>query len=181
MFHVRQHSALSKFQYQIQSADDQPIAELEWPDFAQAKNARLRAHPEDAPLGEVHVRLASGRSGSTEYRIGFEYLTDVKRKDVRFTLHQGGKPLALAEALFPPQRLKRARIEVLSPLNATLVRHRSLGKLRYCWERDGRTLGTLEESSWLSVKRKLTVNLPSTIALPVQIFMAFLVINDAFR
>lgn len=181
MFHVRQHSALSKFQYQIFSADDQPIAELEWPWFAQAKNARLKVHPEGSAMGDVHIRLASSRATNAEYRIGFEYLNTSKRRDLRFTLHQGGEPLALAEALFPKERLKRSRVEILSPMNATMVRHSSVGKLHYCWERDGRTLGTIEEPSWFALKRNLTVNLPSTIALPVQIFMSFLVINDAFR
>jgi hypothetical protein len=181
MFHVRQRSALNGFHYHFLTTEDQPIAELEWPNFAQAKNARLRVHPEDSPLGDVHIRLASGRAAAVDYRIGFEYLTRERRKDVRFTLHQGGAPLAMAEVLFPPQRLKRARVEVLSPLNATLVRHSTIGRLNYCWERDGRTLGTLEEPNWLTLKRELTVNLPSTISLPVQIFMSFLVINDAFR
>lgn len=181
MFHVSQYSALSNFRYQVVSTEDQPIAEVEWPWFAQAKNARLRVHEQGSEMGDVHIRLATSRAGSSEYRIGFEFLNTSKRRDVRFTLHQGGEPLALAEALFPKERLKRARIEMLSPLNATMVRHRNLGSLRYCWERDGRTLGTVEEPGWFSLKRKLTVNLPSTISLPVQIFMTFLVINDAFR
>lgn len=181
MFHVRQHSAFSKFQYQVFSTDDRPIAELEWPWFAQAKNARLKVHPEGSPMGDVHIRLASTRTASTDFRIGFEWLNTSRRQDVRFTLHQGGAPLALAEALFPEERLKRSRVEILSPLNATMVRHRSLGRLHYCWERDGRTLGTVDETKWLSLKRELTVNLPSTLSLPVQLFMTFLVLNDAFR
>ena len=180
MFHVRQHSAFSKFQFQIFSTDDRPIAELEWPWYAQAKKERLKAPSEGSEVGDVFVRLASARAASTEYRIGLEFLNTSKRQDVRFSLHQGGEPLALAEALFPKERLKRSRVEILSPLNATMVRHGSVGKLHYCWERDGRTLGTIEEPSRFALKRSLTVNLPSTISLPVQIFMSFLVINDAF-
>jgi hypothetical protein len=181
MFQVRQHSALNGFRYTALSTDDQPIAELEWPNFAQAKNARLRVHDAESAQGDVRIRLTAGRLASEDFRIGFEYLNTARRNDVRFTLHQGGAALGLAEVLFPPQRLKRARVEILKPLNATLVRHSSLGRLHYCWERDGRTLGTIDERKWLSLKRELTVNLPSTLSLPVQLFMTFLVINDAFR
>jgi hypothetical protein len=181
MFHARQRSAPSGFHYQILTVDDRPIADLEWHGFADALKPLVRTDPETSSVDDLHIRMANGRAASADYRIGHEFLSNERRRDVRFALHQGGAPMALAEVLFPPQRLKRARIEILSPLNATLVRHRSLGRVNYCWERDGRTLGTVEEAKWLAMKRELIVNLPSTIPLPVQIFMAFLVINDMSR
>jgi len=181
MFLVRQRSALNGFHYHFLTTEDQPIAELEWPNFANSLKSLAQMSPEASPLDDLHIRMAPGRAASADYRISHVFLNRERRKDVRFTLHQGGAPLAIGEVLFPKQRFQRPRIEVVSPLNATLVRHSTVGRSSYCWERDGRTLGTIEEPKWLTMKRELTVNLPSTIPLPVQIFMSFLVINDAFR
>ena len=177
---VRQRSILIGFDYQVWDDADQPVADLVWPDFAQAKNARLRWHAEGSPLGDVQVRFALGVRHE-DCRIGFEFLSRTWRNDVRFTLHRGGEPLAVAEVRFPPQRLKRPSIGMHLPVRASLVRDFRWGRVRYQWVQDDRCSGSVEEPGWFSIKRHLLIDVPSTLALPVQVFIAFLAINDAFR
>ncbi|WP_439113808.1 hypothetical protein [Hydrogenophaga sp.] len=176
MLTVCQKSALSGFHYEAFDAHGLPVGEVVWPTWAQAKNARLRWHKPGSPEGDLQVRCTQGH-----YRIGFEYLTRAFANDVRFTLHQGGEPLAVAEVLFPPEKLKRAEIWLRQPLAAQLVPANHWTRARYRLEHEGQTLGWVEEPRALSFKRELRVDLPASLDLPTQLFIAFLMINSAFR
>lgn len=176
MLTVRQKSALSGFHYEAFDAHGLPVGEVVWPNRPQAKNARLKWHKPGSPDGDLQVNCTLGR-----YRIGFEYLTRAFSNDVRFSLHQGGEPLAVAEVLFPPEKLKRAEIWLRQPLGAQLLRANHWARARYRLERDGQTLGWVEEPRALSFKRELRVDLPASLNLPTQLFVAFLMINAAFR
>ena len=173
---IRQKSALSGFHYQALNDRGDVLADLVWPHFAQAKNARLRWHPPDSPEADVQIRTPDGL-----YRIGFEFLSRGFSNEIRFTLHQGGEPLAVADVLTPKAALQRPQMHLLLPLTAQLVSVRSWGRVCYRLEQAGHTLGTVEEPHWFSLKRALLVTLPADLDLPVQGFMAFLVINAAFR
>ena len=51
----------------------------------------------------------------------------------------------------------------------------------YLLEADGQVIGRIEEPHWFSMKRQLSIDLPNDVPVPLQTFLAFLVINSAFR
>lgn len=176
MLTVRQRSALSGFHYQALDASDALLADIVWPTVAQAKNARLKWHPPDAPDADVQIRMPQ-----SFYRIGFEYLTRGFTNESRFTLHQGGEALAVAEVRSPKAWTQRQAVSLLKPYEALFVR--ASGWMRTCYqlERGGRVIGVVQEPQRFSVKRELAVDLPGDLDLPSQLFVAFMVINAAFR
>ena len=176
MLTVQQRSAFSGFHYEAFEANGLPVGELVWPMRPQARNARLQWHPTGSSEGDLQLRCTQG-----SYRIGFEYLTRAFNNDVRFALQQGGEPLAVAEVLFPPEKRLRAAIWLRHPLNAQLVRVGHWARARYRLEGEGGTLGWVEEPRALSLKRELRVDLPPSLGLPIQLFVAFMMINAAYR
>ncbi|QCB48385.1 hypothetical protein [Hydrogenophaga sp. PAMC20947] len=176
MLRVLQHSALSGFHYQALDASGCFLADLVWPNFAQAKNARLRWHPPDSPDADVQIHMPHGL-----YRIGFEFLSRGVVNETRYTLHQGAEVLAVADVLSPRQGWQRQQVHLRLPLAAELKPVRQWGRVCYRLERPGQCLGTIEEPRWFSVKRELVVVLPPSLELPTQLFIAFMVINAAFR
>jgi hypothetical protein len=176
MLRIRQKSALSGFNYQAFGVGGEWLADLVWPNFAQAKNARLRWHPPDSPDGDVQLRVSQG-----VYRIGFEFLSRGFVNETRYTLHQGGEPLAVADVVSPKRKLQRQQVLLRQPLPAKLTPANRWGRVRYRLEQADQCLGTVEEPRWFSVKRELVVALPPTLALPTQLFIGFMTINAAFR
>ncbi len=176
MLTLRQKSALSGFHYQAFDASQTFSADLVWPNFAQAKNARLRWHPQDSPDGDVQIRTSRGL-----YRIGFEFLSRGFHNETRYTLHQGAEPLATADVISPPGKLQRQEVHLRHPLEAHLKPAGRWGRVRYRLEQAGKCLGTVEEPRWFSVKRELLLTLPSTLDVPTQLFIGFMTINAAFR
>lgn len=176
MIRIRQKSALSGFHYQALDERGTVLADLVWPHFAQAKNARLRWHPPNSPDADVQIRLPHA-----VYRIGFEFLSRGFMNETRFTLHQGGEPLAVADVITPKEALQRQQVHLREPVQAQLLSGRRWGRAGYRLEQAGQCLGTVEEPHWFSLKRELVVALPSTLELPTQMFIAFMVINTAFR
>jgi hypothetical protein len=176
MLRIRQKSAFSGFHYQAFDAHSALLADLVWPNFAQAKNARLRWHPNDSPDGDVQIRMPQGL-----YRIGFEYLSRGFLNETRYSLHQGTEPLAVAEVISPKDKLRRQEVHLRRPLAAQLQPAGRWGRVRYQLVQAGRCLGTVEEPRWFSVKRELVVNLPATFDVPTQLFIGFMTLNAAFR
>ncbi|WP_291013151.1 hypothetical protein [Hydrogenophaga sp.] len=176
MLRIRQKSPLSGFHYQAFDAQNALLADLVWPNFAQAKNARLRWYPNDSPDGDVQIRMPQGL-----YRIGFEYLSRGFLNETRYTLHQGAEPLSVADVMSPLGKLRRQEVHLRHPLAAQLKPAGRWGRVRYRLEQAGQCLGTVEEPRWFSVKRELVVNLPSTLDLPTRLFIGFMTINAAFR
>lgn len=176
MLRIRQKSAFSGFHYQAFGNAGEWLADLVWPNFAQAKNARLRWHPPGAPEADVQIRMPQGL-----YRIGFEFLTRGFVNETRYTLHQGGEPLAVADVLSPQSRWQRQQVLLRQPLQAQLSRAGSWARARYRLEQAGQCLGTVEEPRWFSVKRELLVTLPTSMDIPTQLFVGFMSINAAFR
>lgn len=176
MLRIRQKSALSGFHYLALDDRQSLLADLVWPNFAQAKNARLRWDPPDSPDADVQIRMPQGL-----YRIGFEFLSRGFMNETRFTLHQGGEPVAVADVVTPKRALQRQQVHLLEPVSAQLLSARRWGRASYRLEQAGRCLGTIEEPHWFSVKRELVVVLPPALDLPTQLFIAFMVIHAAFR
>jgi hypothetical protein len=175
MLHIHAKSALSGFHFQAFDGRDDLLADLVWPFRAQAKNARLKWHPPNSPEGDVQIRMPQGL-----YRIGFEYLSRGFANETRYTLHQGGESLAVADVVLPKSKLQRQQIFLREPLAAQLVPDNRWNRMRYRLEQAGQCLGTIEEPHWFSVKRELVVTLPSTLNVPQQLFIGFMAINAAF-
>lgn len=176
MLRVLQHSALSGFHYQALDAGGHFLADMVWPNFAQAKNARLRWHPPDSPDADVLIHMQDGL-----YRIGFEFLSRGLVNETRYTLHQGAEVWSVADVLSPKQSWKRQQVHLRQPLVAELAPAHRWGRVCYRLEQRGQCLGTIEEPRWFSLKRELVVALPPSLALPTQLFLTFMVINAAFR
>lgn len=176
MFQVCQRSALSAFHFQALDMQGGLLADLVWPHWPQAKNARLRWNAPDSPTSDIQIRM-----GEALYRIGFEYLSRGFTNEIRFTLHQGGEPLAVADVLHPKGAgLKRMKLLLQHPLRAEFSPANRWGRVRYRLEQNGQCLGTVEETRWFTLKRELTVNMPPQLSLPVQVFLAFLTVQAAF-
>ena len=82
MLIARQRSALSGFTYDLLSADGNVIGDLCFPDWAEARNARLK---NPAP-GHLSSRIDMRLSG-TAYTIEFEYTRRALRSHHR-SLHR---------------------------------------------------------------------------------------------
>ena len=105
MLTIRQRSVFSGFHYQVMNDSETLLADLTWPNYAQARNARLKWHKPGSPDGDLKIAMPQGN-----YRIGFEFLTRAYANDVRFLLQQGDDVLAMAEVLFPKDGIKRHEI-----------------------------------------------------------------------
>ncbi len=167
---------LSGFHYQVVNDAEAVLADLTWPNFVQARNARLKWHKPGSPDGDLTILMPQG-----VYRIGFEFLTRSFVNDIRFFLQQGDNVQAMAEVIFPKDSIKRHEIFLRQPLAGQLVRANRWGRVRYLLEVDGQEMGRIEEPAWFSMKRQLCIDLPNDMPVPLQTFLAFLVINSAFR
>ena len=176
MFQVCQRSAFSAFHFQALDPQGGVLADLVSPNWAQAKNARLRWHAPDSPEGDVQIR-----TGGALYRVGFEYLSRGFTNETRFTLHQGGEPMAVVDVVHPKGRgLKRMDMLMTQPLRAKLSPANRWGRVRYRLEQEGQCLGVVEENRWFTLKREMSVDLPQSLGLPVQLFISVMVLHAAF-
>lgn len=63
-----QTSAWNGFRYDFLDASDRIIGQFEFPNLAQARNARLKWHPSGSTAGDIRLQLDG------EHRVDFEYL-----------------------------------------------------------------------------------------------------------
>ena len=174
MLIAEQRSALSGFTYDLKSADGTVIGELCFPDWAEARNARLKNPAPGRLRSSIDLRL-SGEACTIE----FEYTRRGWHNDTRFELMQNGARLASAEVVVPQGLLGRARLLIAEPFTGELVRRSSLFKTRFELQRDGQVLGLVHEPEALTTRRRLWAELPSDVSPAVQGFLLFLVINLA--
>ena len=83
-----QTSAWSGFRYHFLDASGQTIGAFEFPNFAQARNARLKWHPTGSTAGDIRLQLDG------EHRVDFEYLSRGWTNDLRYRLLRGDEVLA---------------------------------------------------------------------------------------
>jgi hypothetical protein len=102
--------------------------------------------------------------------------------DIEFTLKSDTETLAVARDL-QPKKLgsKRPAIQLEMPFEAVLVHKSSFPKVRFDLEQNGLILGSIAEKGFLSLTRQLTLKLPDSVPIPIQIFWSFLVCNRSFR
>ena len=175
MLIVEQRSALSGFTYDLTSADGAVLGELCFPDWAEARNARLKNPAPERLRSSIDLRL-SGMA----YTIEFEFTRRGWTNDTRFELMQGSARLAVAKVVVPEGFLGRAQLIILEPFSGELVRCSSFFKTRFELQLGGQTQGLIHEPEALATRRRLCAKLPADIPLAVQGFLLFLVINLAF-
>lgn len=174
MLIAEQRSALSGFTYDLAAADGTVIGELCFPDWAEARNARLKNPAPQRLRSSIDLRL----SGAA-YTIEFEYTRRGWHNDTRFELMQGGTRLASAEVVMTGGLLGRARLLITEPFRGELVRRSSFFKTRFELRRDGQALGLVHEPQAFTTRRRLCAEVPPDVPPPVQGFLLFLVINLA--
>ncbi|WP_066261649.1 hypothetical protein [Hydrogenophaga flava] len=170
-----QRSALSGFTYDLAAADGTVIGELCFPDWAEARNARLKNPAPGRLRSSIDLRL-SGEA----YTIEFEYTRRGWNNDTRFELMQGGARLASAEVVVPQGFFGRARLLITEPFSGELVRRSTFFKTRFELQQDGQALGLVHEPQAFTTRRRLCAEVPPDVPPPVQGFLLFLVINLAF-
>ncbi len=173
---VSQASFFSGFHYKVFSQGGQCLADILWPMYAQAKNARLKFHKPGSTDGNVKIRFPD-----FEYQISFEYLTRSYNNDIRFTFYQNENRLAEVDILFPKEKFKKHILVINYPFKGRIVRANFWTRVRYLVEREGVQMGQIHEPSWFSVKRTLAVDLSDDLSPQLKSFFAFMVINSAFR
>lgn len=170
-----QRSALSGFTYDLAAADGTVIGELCFPDWAEARNARLKNPAPQHLRSSIDLRL----SGAV-YVIEFEYTRRGWANDTRFELMQDGARLASAEVVMTQGFLRRPRLHLTEPFRGELVRRSGFFRTRFELQRDGQTMGHVHEPDTFTTRRRLCAELPADVPPPVQGFLLFLVIHLAF-
>lgn len=152
---------------------DKKVASLKFPDVAVATNARLKGFYPEGLNKEIEVIC-----GEQHFTIRFEYLKRAWNNDVRFTLMQGESRLAVAEVVYGKKRLPV--ITLTEPFVGTITPRASFFRIYYDVFRGEEMIGKLFEASMISLNRSITIDLPESVAAPVQFFFFFLVYNHAF-
>lgn len=176
MLIARQRSPFSRFTYDVLDQAGTAIGELSWPDFAVARNARLKSLVPQSFTTRIRL-TCQGQA----YEIAFEYLTRDWNNDIRFFLTAGGNVIASADGIQSSKAFTRPRITLTQPVSAELTRTSGLFSTRYALQAAGQTLGVVAEKSGFRIRRELVADLPDTLALPVQCFLIFLVLNYGYR
>lgn len=156
--------------------NDEVVGTLRWPDFAEAKNARLKN-----PLSGLLRRDIEILYREQKYFITFEYLTRDWNNDIRFALEGEESILAVADVVKTKELTKGFSIAITKPFRGRIERRNTFMQKRYEVIADDVVLGTIAEKSRVMVKRELVVNLPDSVAVATQIFLLFLCCNDAYR
>lgn len=171
MLIAEQRSALSGFTYDLKSGDGTAIGELSFPDWAQARNARLK---NPAP-GWLRSSMDMQLSG-TAYAIEFEYTRRGWENDTRYELMLGGTCIAAADVNVTAHLFRPPSVRITGPCTGELVRRFGRLKTRFDWVQGGQVTGRIEELDLFTVRRRLGTNLPPEVPPPVQGFLLFLVL-----
>jgi hypothetical protein len=175
MYTLKQTSLGSGFVYEIFNSCDQCIGKLEWPMFPQAKNARLMVHEAGSSAGNIKVEH-NGKLGE----ISFEFLNRDWNNDIRFFYTEDDVLLATAEVVKSAKFFAGSVINITQPFEG-VVSSLAWFSAKYVVKSNGKTLGTIRESSGFRLRRELVVDLPDNIDASVQFFLFFLVCNHAYR
>jgi hypothetical protein len=148
---LRQASALWAFKYEVIDAAGQAIGSVEWPNLAQAKNARLRWHEAGSDAGDVRLLL---RGRNLRYRQ--EILKRAWANDWRLTLEAGGVVCASLDVVHD-EATRRPLLTLTNPVQGRLLRQRAFLRWTYTIAlADGRT-GFVREPALLSFRRDLEI------------------------
>jgi hypothetical protein len=183
MLYAKQQSAFSAFRYQIFNANQHLIGTLVWPDFALATNSRLKNSVPDS-LSKVITFDIEGQM----YEISFEYLNRQWSSDIRFNLLLGKTMLATADVVTIENKagedkpfFNRKSMLIHTPFEGRLIKKSTFLRTQYWLEVNQSVVGQMAEKKLLSFKRNISIDLPSSISVPVQVFLFFLLCNHAYR
>lgn len=167
--YARQISALSGFEYAVSDATGQRVGEVIWPMMAQAKNACIRWNGSNFSQGSVAIHYSGHR-----YEVQFEYLDRGWVNNVRFTLVNGQKTMAVADILFARRIFARGRVHFVEPFEGTLLRQKSWFRRRYSLESESAVIGVIEDRATIMAVREMLIDLPDTLDIPTKMFVFFL-------
>lgn len=175
MLIAQQRSALSAFTYDFMAPDGTVIGDLCFPDWAQARNARLK-NPSPKHLSS---RIAMTLSGAA-YTIEFEYKRRGWENDTRYELLLDGVRVAAADVKVTGHLFCPPTVRITGPCTGELVRRFGRPKTRFDWVQGGQEAGRIEELDLFAVRRRLGTDLPPGVPLAVQGFLLFLVLALAY-
>jgi hypothetical protein len=174
---IAKQAGLSGFAYDFFDVANKKIGSLRFSDMAVATNARLKDHV-PAFLNQNIEIIYDNQS----FQVEFEYLTRDWANDIEFKLKLDAETLAVARDLQAKKLgAKRPEIQIELPFEAMLVHKSSFPKVRFDLELNGAKLGSISEQGFFSWTRRLTLELPDSVPIPIQIFWFFLVCNRSFR
>lgn len=164
-----QTSAWNGFRYHFLDASGLIIGQFEFPNFAQARNARLQWHPPGSTAGDIRLQLDG------EHRVDFEYLSRGWTNDLRYRLLRGDEELAHLDL-----RQVRGRrwpdITLHGPVTAQLLSTgtwwRSVFELRDLLS--GHCVARIQEPAAFTVKRRYDIE-GELLSLPIKGFLGIVV------
>lgn len=148
-----QTRAWSGFHYSFLDAAGLPVGHFAFPNFGQARNARLKFHADGSTAGDIRLVLDG------EHRVDFEYLTRDWNKDLRYRLLRGHEVLAQIEV----RKVRGSRWPDITlqegPLSARLARtgHGWRGAYELRELASGHTVGRLQEHALFTLKRRYDI------------------------
>ena len=153
---LQQKSMWNGFAYDFVSPAGVAVGELRFPNFAQAKNARLRWHPEGSTAGDVQVQL-HGQS----LLLRFEYTRRGFVNDVRYTLETQDHAVLCAADVVVESGLRRPIVRLTAPMVAELQPSTSFWKRRFpIVGSAGNPLGAVYEPHLVSHRFEYRIDLP---------------------
>jgi len=75
----------------------------------------------------------------------------------------------------------RKNINVIAPFEREVNKKSTLFTARYKVLNKNLVVGTITEKAALTIKREISIDLPTSISPPIQVFLLFLVCNHAYR
>lgn len=163
---LQQQSMWNGFAYDYVSPAGVTVGELRFPNFAQAKNARLRWHPEGSSAGDFQLQLHGQR-----LLLRFEYTRRGFVNDLRYTLETPAHAvLCAADVVFESGRRLPA-VRLTAPQPAELLPSTSFWKRRFpIVGPTGDRLGAVYEPQLFSRRFEYRIDLPSADT-PLQAFV----------
>ena len=168
-WHAQQVRVMDGYHFEVRNEAGLPVADIQWPALAQARNARLRWHGSDDRAGRPRLTI-NGQA----WTIAFEYLDRGWMNDVRYELMSPDeRSHASAEFRFAPGKLRPGALSLSTPVAARFVR---VGWLRKRYELQGPAgrIGEIAEPRLITLRRQLVAELPATLSVPQQMFIVYL-------
>lgn len=154
---LRQKSMWNGFSYEFAERSGRAVGGLEFPNFPQAKNARLAVHPRGDSAGDSKVRLHG-----EHYLLRFEYTRRGFINDIRYTLETPAHGvLCAADVVFEAQR-QRPAIRLTTPMPAEILPSTALWQKRFpIVNAAGAEIGEVYEPRALTLRFEYCLRLPS--------------------
>ena len=178
---IQQKSALSAFTYEIFNSSNELLGELNWPDFALAKNSNLKSFEKLFKNTKITFNIKEEK-----YTIDFEFLNRQWFNDIEFTLieQKTNNVLSFAQAVSVPEE-RRKLIIIKKPFVGKFNNQSGIFRIKIQVLYNKEDLCIIEEPKGIQMKRKIELKNISTelgqLDIPVQVFFLFLALNAHVR